>query len=331
MRVFVLGAGASRHAGYPLTSDLGPKLEVWAGKNPPRWNYRYWPDSEGQKEFGLLDDIEGFVTKVERYEKPEKMLGGLREAVCGFFDSIRANSASCYQQFASDVIRGGDVVITFNYDVSLELELRRARKWEVGNGYGFDLEIFGMPKSATTLLKLHGSTNWVRSHFGGIHAGSFSQPIGWDPMGSRPRLLPREFQFLSYQGVADPKPIGAVTRTHSMILMSRNKRFYVSTSVNPRAGEPFWSALWGQADTALRNAGEITVIGYSLPVADAEARRLLLETTNKHCLVTVCCGGDTDRVAKEFVRHGFSRVRSDSECFEEWLAVQCGQVAENCA
>ena len=237
MRVFVLGAGASVDVRYPLTKDLGPELAKWAGNNPPPWNYKYWPDSEGQREYGPLDDIEDFVTRMERSEKPEQILAGLREAICCFFDSIRANEARYYQKFASEGVHDGDVITTFNYDVSLDRELRKAGKWEINDGYGFDLGIPNMRKSGTTLLKLHGSTNWIDSSFGGIGAGTFSQGFGWDPMCSRPVLLPKEFEFLGYKGVTDPKPVGAVTRIGSMILPSRSKQFYVSTSINPRERE----------------------------------------------------------------------------------------------
>ena len=332
VRVFILGAGASLHVGYPVTRDLGPKLARWAADNPPTWNYRYWPDPEGLKEFGPLNDLEDFVTGIELSQgRPGPILGGLREAICHFFDSIRMNSAGLYRQFAREVIQDGDVIITFNYDVSLERELRRAGKWEINDGYGFDLGIRNVPKSPTTLLKLHGSTNWIDTFFGGMRAGTFSQGYGWDSMGLRPVVPPREFEFLGYQGVTDPKPIGGVTRSGSMVLMSRNKRFYVSTSINPRERGSFWSALWEQADTALRSAGEIVIIGYSLPGADAEARRLLLEATNRRSRVTICCGRDTDRVGNEFAQNGFSQVRTDIKRFEDWLAMRCCQPAQKCA
>jgi hypothetical protein len=107
-----------------------------------------------------------------------------------------------------------------------------------------------------------------------------------------------------------------------MILPSRNKRFYVSSTVNPREREQFWSALWGQAANALQGSDEIVIIGYSLPGADAEARRLLLEKGNKNSLLTICCGQDTDRLKKEFVEAGFLRINSDSRRFEDWLATQ---------
>jgi hypothetical protein len=323
MRTFVLGAGASLHVGYPLIKDLGRKLVEFIAHNPGPRNYLFWPDPDELKNYGPLGDIEEIVTNLERSEKPGYKLAGLREAVCFFFDSIRANSAPRYRELAREVIREGNIVITFNYDVSLERELRHAGKWEVGDGYGFKIGIPGMQNSATTLLKLHGSTNWINCLSGGMRGGKFSQGFGWNSMGFRPAVLPQEFEFLGYQGVTDPEyRDGGVDRSGSMILPSRNKRFYVPTSINPRELEDFWSALWEQAANALKNADEIAIIGYSLPQADMEARRLLLEGSNKESLITICCGQDTDRVASEFVQSGFSRVNTDSERFEDWLATQ---------
>jgi hypothetical protein len=307
---------------------LGPRLiKLIADNHGPR-NYPYWPEPDELKKYGRLEDIEEIVTQVERSEGPGPILAGLREAVCALFDTVRSNDALLYQQLASEVIQGGDIVITFNYDLSLDRELRKGGNWEISDGYGFDLGIRNIPKSATTLLKLHGSTNWIDSLLGGMRAGTFSQGYGWDSLGFRPVVLPSEFEFLGYEGVTDPMfSGGGVDRSGSMILPSRNKRFYVSTSVNPRERESFWSALWGQADSALHDADEVVIIGYSLPEADAEARRLLLETANKHSLLTVCCGRDTDRVASEFVGHGFAHVHTGSKRFEDWLAVQRFQSA----
>ena len=332
MRVFVLGAGASAHVGYPLTKNLGPELIKFIADSPGPRNYLYWPDPDELKSYGRLEDIEEIVTQVERSERPGPILAGLREAVCVFFDTVRSNDAPLYQQLASEVIQGGDVAITFNYDLSLDRELRKAGNWEISDGYGFDLGIRNVPKSATTLLKLHGSTNWIDSLLGGMRAGKFSQGYGWDSLGFRPVVLPSEFEFFGYEGVTDPMfSGGGVDRSGSMILPSRNKRFYVQTSINQREREAFWSALWAQAGTALRNADEVVIIGYSLPEADTEARRLLLQVTNKDSSLTICCGQDTDRVEKEFARNGFSRVRTDSKRFEDWLTVQRCRAAQKCA
>jgi hypothetical protein len=308
------------HVKYPLIKDLGPRLIEWVEKNPCPQNLP-WIDSEKMARlFTSFDDIEGIVTDLENPKAASpvskltqgeraRLLAGLRYALCEFFDSIRTNDALLYRQFANEVVQPGDIVISFNYDVSLDLELRRAGKWQIGKGYGFDLGIDSLPPSPVKMLKLHGSTNWMDPSF----------------LGDRPDILPQEFEFLEYHNIRDPRfNGGAMIRSNgSMILPGRNKRLYVPTSFNPRERESFWSVLWGQATNALQKADEIVIIGYSLPPADVDARRLLLKTRNKDSLLTICCGRDTDRVGNEFTQGGFSHVRTDSKRFEDWLATQC--------
>ena len=327
LRAFILGAGASVHVGYPLIKDLGPKLMKYVAENPGPRNYPYWLDPDELKKYGPLDDIEEIVTTLEQSERPGPILAFLREAVCAFFNSIRANSALLYRHFASEVVRDGDVVITFNYDVSLDRELRKTGKWEISDGYGFDLGIPGMGRSATRLLKLHGSTNWMDSVFDGLQ-GNKSQQGDGNSLGARPVILPQEFEFLEYHNIRDPRfKGGGMARSGSMILPGRRKRFYVSTSINPHEREEFWTRLWTEAEEALKQANEIVVVGYSFAPADENARSLVFDTSNRNVLLTICCGQDTDRVAREFVQCGFSDVRSDFKRFEDWLAAQCLQDA----
>jgi hypothetical protein len=54
------------------------------------------------------------------------------------------------------------VVITFNYDVALEYALKRAGKWDIKGGYGFDFHFAPEAQSAVTVLKLYGSVNWFQ-------------------------------------------------------------------------------------------------------------------------------------------------------------------------
>jgi len=326
MKVVVLGAGASHHVGYPLTKDLCPKLLDWAERNEPA-NQLYWPDRDGLSGFASLDDIEELVSQVEKAQKPGPILEGLRNTFCAYFDSIRANDAPLYRQLAEDVVKAGDVVITFNYDVSLDRELRRAGIWEVRDGYGFEIHTIDPPRSGVKLLKLHGSTNWIDSLFNGLRGGQ-TMVGGGDSHGVRPVLLPQEFEFLEYSGIKDLQfNGGGVSRAGSMVLPSTNKRFHIRTSGSPREREDFWSHLWNQAADALRTAHEIVVIGYSLPLADERARSLLLDAENSGTPVTVCCGGDNERLRCEFRQAGFKDVRTDLECFDNWLDAVSGRSA----
>jgi hypothetical protein len=324
MRVFVLGAGASTHAGYPLTKDLGSELIQWANRNPPNWKWTFWPDDEGVREFGPLGDIEEAIARLEQLENPGKFLAGLREALCKYFDSIRPDEAALYNCFAADVVADGDVIITFNYDVSLERELKAAKKWVIRDGYGFQIELPELSWSPVKLLKLHGSTNWIDSLFGGARGGDFGQFDGIvGARGVRPVMLPDAFRSLGYDGVKDPRfDGGGVDRAGSMVLPGRNKAYCVATSTNPREREVFWNWLWGQAEAALRQADEITVIGYSLPTADARARQLLLKESNRHAVLTISCGSQTEGLKDTFVAAGFSRnaINTSFERFEDLLA-----------
>ncbi len=322
MRVFVLGAGASAQAGYPLTRDLGSRLIEWAKDNRPP-NCLYWVERDELGRAGPLNDIEELVTRLEAASDRGPDLAGLREALCRFFDSIRPSEAELYREFAGEVIRAGDVIISFNYDLSLELELKHAGKWEASDGYGFDVGIPALPKSPVKLLKLHGSTNWMDLLFEGLRSGQFSCG-GTESLGARP-VFPWGLDHLGYSGIKDPQyRQGGVDRSGSMILPGRKKRFYVMTSVNPRERERFWTSLWTQAADALRHAGEITMIGYSLPAADAEARGLLLESCNPDALLSICCGRRSRNLGDEFVSAGFrrERVRTSPERFEELLEAQ---------
>ncbi len=333
MRVFVLGAGASADVGYPLTRDLGPKLIEWAASSTPS-DHLYWPDRDQLSRVGALDDIEELVSQIEKESKPGPILEGLRNALCEYFDTIRVGEAALYRRLTDDVVEAGDVLVTFNYDVSLDRELRRAGKWHVGDGYGFRLGIESMPSSDVKLLKLHGSTNWMDLLFDGLREGG-SQGGGGDSLGPRPVLLPQEFQFLEYVGITDPRfNGGGTTRSGCMILPSRNKKFFVSTTTSPRERERFWSDLWGQAAQALKKAGEIVIIGYSLSKADGDARNLIFENVNRGAALVICCGSRSSEIGQEFLQAGFERDRicADFRRFEDWLAAECcaarGRVAQ---
>jgi hypothetical protein len=57
MRVFVLGAGASFHAGYPLAAEMGKRLAAWVETLPPDHQYRSWLKQIADL-YGALDEFE---------------------------------------------------------------------------------------------------------------------------------------------------------------------------------------------------------------------------------------------------------------------------------
>ncbi|MGD1101390.1 MAG: hypothetical protein ABSA59_04930, partial [Terriglobia bacterium] len=224
MTTYVLGAGASRDAGYPLARTMGSELLQWmksAKHAPDSYAARYPATSHFLKEsFGPVENVEDLVTAIQglirEYENgtPEQRAkrtlvaneyGVFKNAVRAWFAEIQqgvALESFAYQDFARNIVVPGDCIITFNYDVSLDRELRLAGKFEAGDGYGFPIE--SLPeKSATKILKLHGSTSWLALLFGGMTSGT-SQFQPGNTLGARPVIGKNELSFLGYADAVDP-------------------------------------------------------------------------------------------------------------------------------
>jgi len=335
MTTFVLGAGASAHAGYPLARDLGPKLLDWLGsKDLPNLRDQraglrlvfelYGSLSETESILGDLDEPgpnSPVATKTpsERGLLRRSFAVAIREC---FHDLLRSHSARYYTRFASERVRSGDTVVTFNYDVACERELKLAGLWEINGGYGdrFDIGGAAIPRSRTKVLKLHGSANWLNMIFGGVRHG-----IQWGQdgaLGERPVIWgDRDFDSLGYTGLYDPNCAGAFKpAAEPCVIMGLNKRFYSETSFG-REHVSFWSSLWSQAEHSLRTSGEIVIIGYSMPGADADARRLLLDPANRNARLVICCGRSSTPIRNEFASYGFHNVEIPGNgLFEDYLA-----------
>ncbi len=59
------------------------------------------------------------------------IVAGLQEAIRDFFDTIRQQLATLYDQLVQMRIRDGDVIITFNYDLGVERSFRSASLWDM--------------------------------------------------------------------------------------------------------------------------------------------------------------------------------------------------------
>src|SRR6267378_4158089 len=157
MDTYILGAGASVHAGYPLASKLGLKLDEWVQSRPDNDEIKSSID-QVKHLYGNFDDFEEVLTRVDsdlhdllsrdrnsfnEEELERKVIlshakANVREGICLYFDWLgTANSANAYANFCARHLQNGDVAITFNYGVSLEREANFARKWDIADGYGF--------------------------------------------------------------------------------------------------------------------------------------------------------------------------------------------------
>ena len=284
MRTFVFGAGASAHAGYPLASKLWSALEQWGRTVIAPEEYRDGAFGTMNRMFDMSLPFELALTQLdERIAAPLDLYdkaclpivrGEIQHRICQYFDSVRAQRADLYDLFAQKVLAPGDVVITFNYDVSLDRELQKSGRWTALDGYGFALDGCSASRSQCTLLKLHGSTNWIAQLFGGLHGTTFAIDLGQPALGYRPVIPAPELKFLE-SGCTDPKFVMGTGYVLPLIMPAAKKKFYMETSLNPREWEDFWDYLWSQAEHSIAMSDELHIVGYSLPEYDDRARELL--------------------------------------------------------
>jgi hypothetical protein len=335
---YVLGAGASYHAGYPLAGQLGEVLHNWIVHNRPA-NY-IWRGciEELYRLYGGLEDLESILTELDECPPNSRAAalkadgnlncrGAVRVCLPELFTALRVRPAPLYDRLANERVRPGDTIITFNYDQACERSLKKADAplWEISDGYGFDIGIGAIPGSSVRVLKLHGSTNGWVLYFGGIRGECHGDLHTQD---SRPVILyPNDFDFLCYtEKLCDPLCVDILKPDVPkpgvfplLITLTRNKRFYEDTSLG-RQWEGFWSGLWMQAEHAVQSSEKIVIIGYSFPSADKEARTLLLERSNKNARIEIFCGSSSRPIVAEFASRGFARVEAYGKgFFEEFL------------
>lgn len=329
---YVLGAGASLHSGYPLASTMGAALLdfMLAYPIPP------YPDTAQFliDTFGKSPNIEDVITALQSRTdelksaataeaKAERTrlgncLGFVNASVREWFREIHTNPSPDYAAFAAKVVKPGDVIITFNYDDSLERELRRVGKWDLSLGYGFSLGKENTP-SDVLVLKLHGSMNWLVSLFGGL-TGGMMQVGGWPPtsMGDSPVIHKADLEFLGYsQFSGDVYPGGGAFPC--LILPGRKKQFFFGTSFGNEFGD-FWDSLWTQAAKAVKRSEKIVFCGYSLLPVDQRARDLFLKVPERTTEITVVCGSQSERIANDFKAAGLRHVETFAGGhFEDWV------------
>jgi hypothetical protein len=315
VRVYVLGAGASVHAKYPLASALGTSLAAWIETLPPEHQYRLRL-RQVINAYGTLDNFEAILTDLmtclpgspaaalQPAVRPY-LISDLQEAIREHFDTIRTEPAPLYDQLAR-TLRPGDVVLTYNYDLGVERALVGVGLWDIRTGYGFPIGDVRQP-SPIEVLKLHGSTNWRALLFGG-RTGLFSG--NHDSLGARPVLFfGADQKYLGFPDFVDPlcTHLDAAASLPAMIMPALPKKFFFETT-DGHEWKPFWDYLWQRAQCAIEKAEELVIIGYSLPSADKRARNLLLGATNKAVPVTLCCGRASTSLEREFRDLGFTAI-----------------------
>lgn len=322
---YIFGAGASRHAGYPFANTMGKELLQWM-KTPREQVYFDYPGNAEYLEQRFGDDIEALMKGIQRairnHEHDFTMMvnfykPSLVQAIREWFGEIhQRDQGNAYEVFASRIIKPGDCVITFNYDVSLDSHLRKAGKWSVGDGYGFSLE--GLPQdSQVKLLKLHGSINWLAVLFGGLTGGPFTFPSA-GAFGTRPAISDGDLSALGYENVIDPMfPRMGAPAVPPMILPTNRKQFFFQTNLGREWGT-FWTRLWSIARKAVRTSDHVVICGYGFFPIDRRGCNLLLKGELPGA-VEVCSGSRTETIVAELRAHGRNANAAAHLYFEDWV------------
>jgi hypothetical protein len=292
--VFVLGAGCSKQCGAPLMADF---LDVAsnlhsigeAGDKAPHFEkvFRAIGNLQAVHSKSQLDlnNIESVFTAFEVANTIGKLPGFPPEEISSVLVSLKKvivttlektvkfpyqrshiYAPSPYKVFTdllehiiNDAVPKHTVsVITFNYDIAIDVALYRA-------GLGLDYGLGSSTSTATIpLLKLHGSLNWASSSDGVI-----ALSIG---------------DYLRKYGIGIFKEAGMC----SIPIGTQLKEYfskYINTEVEaePVIVPPTWnkaehhqilSQVWGRAVKELGEAEHIFIIGYSLSETDAFFRLL---------------------------------------------------------
>ena len=333
---FVLGAGASRDAGYPFAKDMGQGLLKWMEQAEPEGCFDFLSSAIYLREtFENAEDIEALITQLDetaalrkspdfRVRPEAAVLADFHRTVLShglrrWFEQIGRTPSSSYRLFADNVIQPGDSVITFNYDLSLDKELKRSGVWEAGDGYGFVVE--GLPTpSKVKILKLHGSINWRALLFGGCRDGVVN--TAERSLGRRPVFCDSDLRMLGYDHEIDsrvPREGGAMM--DSLILPVREKQFFFRTSFGDE-WTSFWDSLWTAAAESLRASNRIVLCGYSVLSIDERACKMLLEDPEVTAPFEVCCGSDSDTIVERLRSSGRNACPADRLLFGEWTTAR---------
>lgn len=161
-------------------------------------------------------------------------------------------------------LKAGDVVITLNWDTTVERTLLELGRWSPADGYGFTKRFRSAEpgdepvpnilskKSKIRVLKLHGSVGW--------RSGNPDELI-FENLWLHD-LLPQSLDLPIVD--RDDRPF-ADTLPHALAYPSFLKRFE----------NRFMLEIWRQADQSLRVADKVEIWGYSFPPSDSAVGVLL--------------------------------------------------------
>lgn len=390
MNVILLGAGASKSYSGSVTKVKMPiakdffqtfrKLDI--AEN--RWvligdilNYlREFHNKPWMEFLDYKEDIEILHSEVE--EKLNQIKSGLLSSTenmlihktylqliflfASVINEVQNGKLSTSHINLARKLTADDFVITFNWDTLMDRALKESTSWNTDNGYlirptsiyrnGWDKLDQNAATDAPTLLKLHGSTNWLTSHlipdgnklkslqetptcdfyvyestidpystYNGRYMSGYSEfAYGYYPpnlplMGQK---IPDGYSLIKMTLTLEGMPKGTAS---SEGLISMPLIIPPIKHKNYSHFGTIFSSLWSKAEESLVKADRIIVIGYSFPVTDKQTDTLFKSafTKRKDMPDIVIVDPNPDQILNRFI-HDYGITKNKITVFTDYFS-----------
>jgi len=267
-RVFILGAGASASCGIAVARDilresmrqLAKRDAAQADKVHDLLHYLYPSFNEELSNYPNVEDFLNLIEMAKEFHTeayieskrwPQAKLQAAMDitlrAITEYIWSFMADEGrrGVLSSFAREVIRAGDVVISFNWDFMIDLVLEDIAK--VGPVYSYSSSSDGV-----VLLKPHGSIDWFEK-----------------------AKLPRDKKLIKEMR---HRATGLYFYPYFQIAQNPDLLNYASFIVPPlqiKKFSGFLQRVWRDVYRAVAAAKELYIVGYSLPREDQFARLVI--------------------------------------------------------
>lgn len=280
-------------------------------------------------------NIEAFDAQIREYQECRRILLWALEHYFAWrhYEDLSRSKEKGWDTLRTfaDRIEPGDVVITFNYDATIERVLLEQKMWSPSNGFGFELVLqesrFDKRKvesinSSVVVLHLHGATGWYRRPAfapgfvlpSGSGGAISIEAFGPAPLNTKISLDP---QFLQSLGIFNvdaclPDTLPVADESHVVLHPSFLKDYETDGS-----DSHVFIELWQRAAEEIRRAEHTYIVGYSLPKADVAVMTLLLTNVRQGCVTVVNPDKHTVmRLGRLFHSNPFGPALT----LEQWLA-----------
>jgi hypothetical protein len=263
-RVFIIGAGVSASCGFAVAQTLlrealtrlanhdavsEAKVHdllgyLYPGFNVALRNYPNVEDFLNLIQMACEFNSEAYMTSTlwPRQKLQETQKTVLKAVTDYFWERMRECSLDALRTFVRNCVEGGDTIITFNWDLTIEKVLEEQDK----------VDFWYEPTGDVVLLKPHGSIDWFRS-----------------------KDLPNDMPKQSVRNIDDEIAVYPEFTLAKHQKMKRPAPVIVPPVYQKDFALPFLQNTWKRTYRAVSAADKLWIIGYSLPKEDQFARFVL--------------------------------------------------------